>query len=276
MAYVDVNGLSLGYEEHGSAERGSDEQRAKGAGPALVLLHGGLGSGDMFEPVLPALTANRRVLTVDLQANGRTADIDRPLSYEAMADDVAAFIARLELGPTDVMGYSLGGGVAFQVAARHPASVRRLVLVGTHFKHSGLFPEVIAAMRAMGPDLAEMMRTHYAPPYEAYARVAPRVEDWPNLVTKTGALVSADFDWTDLAAAITAPTLLAFADADSISTAHMAEFYGLLGGGKRDAGWQGSGLPPRPVSQLAVLPGTTHYDVFMAPALLDAVNAFLG
>jgi pimeloyl-ACP methyl ester carboxylesterase len=265
MAYVDVNGLSLGYEEHG----------AKGDGPALVLLHGGLGSGDMFEPVLPALTKNRRVLTVDLQGNGRTADIDRPFSYEAMADDVAAFIDLLDLARADVMGYSLGGEVAFQVAVRHPASLRRLVLVGAPCKHEAYFPEVIAAMRQMGPESAEMMKKYNAPPYEAYARVAPRVEDWPTLVTKTGRLVSSEYDWTDLARTIAAPTLLAFADADSISTAHMAEFYGLLGGGQRDAGWEGSDLPPRPVHQLAVLPGTTHYDVFMAPALLDAVNTFL-
>lgn len=266
MAYVDVNGLSLGYQEHG----------AKADGPALVMLHGGLGSGDMFEPILPALTKNRRVLTVDLQGNGRTADIDRPFSFEAMADDVAAFIERLELGPADVMGYSLGGGVAFQVAVRHPGSVRRLVLLSTACKHEGWFPEVIAGMRSNGPESAEMMKTYNAPPYVTYARVAPRVEDWPKLVTQTGVLVSSDYDWTDLATTITAPTLLAFADADSISAAHIAEFYGLLGGGKRDAGWEGSGLPPRPVHQLAVLPGTTHYDVFMSSALHDAVNAFLG
>lgn len=265
MAYVDVNGLSLGYEEHGG----------KGDGRALVLLHGGLGSGDMFEPVLPALTENRRVLTVDLQGNGRTADIDRPFSFEAMADDVAAFIGRLGLERPDVMGYSLGGGVAFQVAARHPALVRRLVLVSTPCKHEAWFPEVIAGMRSMSPDSAEMMKKYQAPPYQAYAHIAPRVEDWPSLVVRTGALVSSDYDWSDLVASISAPTLLAFADADSISAAHMAEFYGLLGGGKRDAGWEGSGLPPRPESQLAVLPGTTHYDIFMAPALLSAVNAFL-
>lgn len=271
MAYVDVNGLSLGYEDHGHPQATST-----GDTPPLVMLHGGLGSGDMFEPILPALTKNRRVLTVDLQGNGRTADIDRPFSFEAMADDVAAFIERLELAPADVMGYSLGGGVAFQFAVRYPSLLRRLVLLSTPCKHEAWFPEVIAGMRSNGPESAEMMKKYNAPPYVTYARVAPRAEDWPKLVTQTGVLVSSEYDWTNLAATITAPTLLAFADADSISAAHMAEFYGLLGGGKRDAGWEGSGLPPRPVHQLAVLPGTTHYDVFMAPALLDAINVFLG
>lgn len=265
MAYVDINGLALGYEEHG----------VKSDGPPLVLLHGGIGSGEMFAPVLPALTEHRRVLTVDLQGNGRTADIDRPFSFESMADDVAAFIALLGPEHADVLGVSFGGGVAFQVAVRHPESVRRLVLVSTPYKHEGWFPEVIAGMRALGPERAELMKTYNAPPYETYARIAPRVEDWPTLVTKTGALVSAEYDWTDQVAGIVAPTLLAFADADSISMAHMAEFYGLLGGGKRDAGWEGSGLPPRVASQLAVLPGTTHYDIHLAPALIDAVNAFL-
>ena len=112
--YVDVNGINLYVETHGT-------------GQPLILLHGGLGSGEMFGPVLPALTELHRVITVDLQGHGRTADIDRPLDIRLMADDIGALIDHLGLDEVDLVGYSLGGGVALQTAVRHPAHVRRLV-----------------------------------------------------------------------------------------------------------------------------------------------------
>ena len=271
MTYADVNGLSLAYQEHGSG--GDGGSGGAGAAPTLILLHGGLGSGDMFEPILPELTKARQVVTVDLQAHGRTADIDRPLRYESMADDIGALIALLGPGQVDVMGYSLGGGVALRTAIQYPALVRRLVLLSTPYASDGFFPEVSAATGQMNAQAAEMMKQ--APIYQEYVRLAPRVEDWPVLITKTGALVSSEYDWTDEVAAMTIPTLLAFADADSFRPAHMIEFYRLLGGGQRDAGWPGSGLPPRSTSQLAILPGTSHYDIHLNPALLAATDAFL-
>ena len=115
MSYADVNGVSLYYEEHGS-------------GQPLILLHGGLGSGDMYAPILPALAAGRQVITVDLQAHGRTADVDRPLRYETLGDDVAGLIRHLGLAQADVMGYSLGAGTALRTAIQHPDLVRRLVI----------------------------------------------------------------------------------------------------------------------------------------------------
>jgi pimeloyl-ACP methyl ester carboxylesterase len=269
--YADVNGLSLAYQEHGS---GSGDNGGDGDGaPPLILLHGGFGSGDMFEPVLPELTKARRVVTVDLQAHGRTADIERPLRSESMADDIGALIARLGPGPVDVMGYSLGGEVALRTAIQHPQLVRRLVLVSARCRHDAFFPEVAQASRQVGSGAAAMMMQ--SPMYQNYARVAPRVEDWPVLVGKVGELISRDFDWTAEVAAMTGPTLLVYADADSFSPASMVEFYGLLGGGQRDAGWPGSGIPPRSASQLAILPGTTHYDIYLSPALITAANAFL-
>jgi pimeloyl-ACP methyl ester carboxylesterase len=273
VTYADVNGLSLAYQEHGSGSGGDGGDDGGDGAPALILLHGGFGSGDMFEPILPELTKARRVVTVDLQAHGRTADIERPLRFESMADDVGALIARLGPGPVDVMGYSLGGGVALRTAIQHPQLVRRLVLVSTPCSHDGFFPEVAQASRQVGTGAAGMMMQ--SPIYQNYARVAPRVEDWPVLVGKMGELISRDYDWSAQVPAITAPTLLVYGDADSFRPAHMIEFYGLLGGGQRDAGWPGSGIPPRSASQLAVLPGTTHYDIFLSPALTTAVNAFL-
>ncbi|HEX2844099.1 MAG TPA: alpha/beta fold hydrolase, partial [Candidatus Limnocylindria bacterium] len=129
--YAAINGINLYYESHGS-------------GRPMVLLHGGLGSGEMFGPTLPALAANHRVIVVDLQGHGRTADIDRPLDPRLMADDVAALIDHLGLDRPDVVGYSLGGGVAMQVAFKHPDRVRRLVAVSANIRRDALPPEMLA------------------------------------------------------------------------------------------------------------------------------------
>jgi pimeloyl-ACP methyl ester carboxylesterase len=257
MSYADVNGLSLYYEEHGSGE-------------PLVLLHGGLGAAELWAPVLPALAAGRRVIAVDLQGHGHTADVDRPLRPETMADDIAALIAHLGLERADVMGYSLGGLTALRTAIQHPERVRRLVLVSIAFRRDGNHADAIAAMDAMTAEAAEMMKQ--SPIYEVYARVAPRPEHWASLVGKTAELVKVGYDWTDEIRGLVAPTMLVYADADSIRPDHIVEFFALLGGGLRDAGWNAA---HRPVARLAVLPGHTHYDVSASPALAPAVIGFL-
>jgi pimeloyl-ACP methyl ester carboxylesterase len=255
--YAGVNGLEMYYEVRGSGE-------------PLVLLHGGLGAIEMFGEVLGLLAEGRRVIAADLQAHGRTADVDRPLSLESMADDVAALIGHLGLEKADVMGYSLGGGVALQAAIRHPEVVRKLVLVSTPFRRDGWYPEVLAGMGQMGPEAAEPMKQ--TPMYRLYASVAPRPEDWPVLLTKLGRLLTQDYDWSEGVAAIEAPTMVVVGDADSVRTAHAVEFFELLGGGKQDAGWDGSGMSR---ARLAVLPGTTHYDIFSSPVLASTVAPFL-
>jgi pimeloyl-ACP methyl ester carboxylesterase len=257
MSYADVNGLSLYYEEHGSGE-------------PLVLLHGGLGAAELWAPVLPALAAGRRVIAVDLQGHGHTADVDRPLRPETMADDVAALIAHLGLERADVMGYSLGGLTALRTAIQHPERVRRLVVVSVAFRRGGNHADAVANMDAMTAEAAEMMKQ--SPIYEVYARVAPRPEDWASLVGKTAELVKVDYDWTDEVRGLVAPTMLVYADADSVRPDHIVEFFALLGGGLRDAGWNAA---HRPVARLAVLPGHTHYDVSASPALAPAVVGFL-
>ncbi|MGR6321341.1 alpha/beta fold hydrolase [Micromonospora soli] len=257
MSYADVNGVWLWYESHGS-------------GHPLVLLHGGYGSVDMFAPILPALAARRRVIAVDLQGHGRTADVDRPLRYESMADDVAGLLRHLDLAEADLLGYSLGGGVALRTAIQHPDLVRRLVLVSTPCRRQGWYPEVLAAMAGHGEQVAEQMRG--TPPHELYARVAPRPQDWPRLWVKTGELLRREYDWSAEVAALPMPVLLVYADADSIPVRHAAEFFGLLGGGHRDAGWDGA---DRPLSRLAVLPGLTHDEIAGSPALPGVVLPFL-
>jgi pimeloyl-ACP methyl ester carboxylesterase len=255
--YAPVNGLKLYYEIHG-------------AGQPLILLHGGLGSTEMFGDVLVQLAFARQVIAVDLQAHGRTADIDRPLSYEAMADDITALLKYLGIEKADLMGYSLGAGVALQTTFRHPELVRKLVVVSEAYKRDGWYPEVRAAMDQLGPAAAEMMKP--SPLYKTYARIAPRPQDWTVLVTKISDLIQKNYDWSKEVAAIKAPTMLVFGDADAVPPAHAAAFFELLGGGKKDAGWDGSGLIQ---SQLAILPGATHYTIFASPALASTVAPFL-
>jgi pimeloyl-ACP methyl ester carboxylesterase len=185
--HAAVNGLEMYYEIHGEGE-------------PLILLHGGVGAIEMFGEVLPLLAEGRRVIAVDLQAHGRTVDIDRPMTFEAMADDVAALIEHLGLGEADVMGYSLGGGVALRTAIQHPEVVRKLVLVSTPFKRDGWYPEVLAGMEQMGPEAAEPMKQ--TPMYQLYSSVAPRPEDWPVLLTKLGELLGQDYDWSEEVAAM--------------------------------------------------------------------------
>lgn len=255
--YAEINGLNLYYELYG-------------AGEPLILLHGALGSTGMFGEVLPMLAEGRQVIAVDLQAHGRTADIDRPLSLETMADDIAALIQRLGFEQADVMGYSMGGGVALRTAIQHPEVVRKLVVVSVPFKRDGWYPEILEGQAMMNAEAAEPMKQ--TPMYQGYASVAPRLEDWPVLLGKMGEMASKDYDWSKEVATIKAPTLIVVGDADAVRTAHAVEFFELLGGGKKDGGWDGSGMSK---AQLAILPGMMHYTIFNAPALATTVISFL-
>ena len=253
--YAPVNGLQLYYEIHGSGE-------------PLLLLHGGVAASEVFDHIVPVLAERRQVITVDLQGHGRTRDIDRPLRTELMADDVAALLAHLGLGRADLLGYSMGGGVALQTAFRHPKVVGKLILISMTMQRDGSYPDVLAIfdqMTANAPQMGEMMRQ--SPLAERYPEA-----DWKTIFAKIGEMVTQAYDWSAQVAAITAPTMLVFADADSIRPEHMVAFYALLGGGQRDAGLDGS---LRPVARLAILPGTTHYDILGFPGLTDMVIAFL-
>src|SRR6266566_1559205 len=255
--YASVNGLTLYYEIHG-------------AGEPLILLHGGVGAIQMFGEVLPSLAQNRQVAAVDLQAHGRTADIDRPLSFELMAGDIAALIKHLGIEEADVMGYSLVGGVALRTAIQHPEVVRKLVLVSTPFKRDGWYPEILAGMGQMGPQVAEPMKQ--TPMYQQYASIAPKPEDWPVLLTKLGELLRQDYDWSKEVVAIKASTLIVVGDADSVRASHAVAFFELFGGGKVDAGWDGSGMSN---ARIAILPAMTHYNIYSSPQLAAVVAAFL-
>jgi pimeloyl-ACP methyl ester carboxylesterase len=248
--YAPVNGLKLYYEIHGSGE-------------PLILLYGGVVGIAMFGPNVAAVSEKRKVIAVELQGHGHTAAIDRPLSYEAMADDVAALMKYLEIDRADVMGYSLGGGVALQMAIRHPEAVRKLVLISAPVKRDGFYSEVLAAIAHMGPAAAEGMKQSPLP------QLYPNV-NWATLFSKLRELLREDYDWSKQVAGIKAHTMIVFADAKR--PAHIVEFFGLRGGDQKDAGLDGSG---RPAAQLAILPCLTHYSIGAAPSLTAAVAPFL-
>lgn len=235
MNYAQVNGLNIYYEIHG-------------AGEPLILLPGGFMTIEAMGAIVPALAETRQVIAVELQGHGHTADIDRPLSFEAMADDIAALMAQLGLKQADLFGYSLGGGVALQTAIRHPDMVRRLALVSTAFKRHGWYPEVLAGMASVSVE-----GFAGTPIHEAYLKTSPRPDAWPTVIAKVRQLLSTDYDWTEGVASLKMPVLILVGDADSLHLAHMVEMFGLLGGGKADGDLVGL-----PSSRLAILPNTTH------------------
>jgi pimeloyl-ACP methyl ester carboxylesterase len=258
-AYAEVNGINLYYESRGS-------------GRPMILLHGGLGSGEMFGPILPTLAAEHRVIAVDLQGHGRTADIDRPLDLTLLADDIAALIDHLGLDRPDLVGYSLGGGVAFWTAVQHPEKVGRLVMASANIRRSAIPAEMLAQQGQVNAAAAEFMRD--TPMYELYHRVAPHPEDFPKLLDKIGAMMAQDFDYSEEVRGLQVPTLIVCADADMAPPSHYVEVFALLDGGLRDGGWMGEGRP-KGGHALAVLPGLTHYNLGASPLFAAVTLDFL-
>jgi pimeloyl-ACP methyl ester carboxylesterase len=255
--YASVNGLNMYYEMYGE-------------GQPLIVLHGGFGNTEMFLPNVAALAKNNKVIAVDMQGHGRTADIDRPLVEDSIANDIAALIKQLNLGKTNIIGYSLGGSVALRLAIQHPELLQKVVLISCTFKRKGWFPDLLAQQDQMGPASAEALKQ--TPMYQSYLKLAPKPENCTKFVTKLSVCLLKDYDWSKEVAAIKLPVLLIAADADGVMPEHMVEFFKLLGGGLKDAGWDGTG---RPASQLAIIPGQTHYNLFLAPALSDVIMPFL-
>ena len=193
----------------------------------------------------------------------------RPLRAE-LGQYTASRGLGLAVEQVDVLGYSLGGGVALRLAIQHPARIRKLAVVSSPFSSTGWYPEVTAAFQHLTAAIADRMKP--APVYKTYAAIAPDPAGFARLVDKTGELQRRPYDWAAEVSKLEMPVLLVFADADSMPPAYIAQFYGLLGGGRRDGGLDGSG---RPKSSLAILPGRTHYDLFEAPEMIAAVEPFL-
>lgn len=253
--YLPVNGLQMYYEMHGT-------------GQPLVLLHGAFSAiGTSFGHLLPGLAKSRQVVGLEFQGHGRTADIDRPLSLEGLADDVGSAISQLGIEPADVFGYSTGAAVALRLAIERPELVRKLVVASVTYTMAGVHPGLMEGLGEMTP---EMM--HGSPWHDEYVRIAPRPEDFPTLFAKKTAM---DRQIKDLPAeaisSLKAPTLLIIGDSDLVRPEHAVEMFRLLGGGV--FGDTPAGLPK---SQLAVLPGTSHVTVVnRADLLVPMITSFL-
>ena len=257
--YAEVNGINLYFETIGT-------------GRPLILLHGGLGSGEMFGPTRPTLAERHHAIAVDLQGHGRTADIDRPIDIRLMADDIAALIDHLGLDKPDVVGYSLGGGVAFFTAVKYPEKVGRLVMASAHIRRDAIPPEMLAQQEQVNAAAAEFMKD--TPMYQLYMEVAPHPEDFPRLLDKIGEAMAQDFDFTEELRGLQVPTMIVAADADMAPPSHYVEMFKLLDGGLRDGGWMGEGRP-KGGHALAILPGLTHYNLAISPLFAATTLAFL-
>lgn len=258
--YAPVNGVEVYYATYGS-------------GAPLVLLHGGLFMPEMFGPVLDLLAASHTVIAPDLQGHGRTLPFDRPMSYAAMATDIAELVRELGYDRADFVGYSLGGGVALRTVLDHPEVVDRLVLVSTVYAFSGWQKYNFDGMRGMAADpqaAAEGMKG--TPLHDAYVAIAPDPDNWNRLIEKIGGLMAQDYDWSAEIPAITARTMLAVGDWDSVRLDHTTKFFHLLGGATQDATWDRSGMGP---NRLAILPDTTHYEIGSKPELAEVILPFL-
>ena len=247
--YAEVNGLRMYHEVHGTGE-------------PLVVLHGAYMTIDAMGEVVPKLAETRRVIAVELQGHGRTADVaDRPITYEGMADDAAALIGLLGIEQADVFGFSMGGGVALQLAIRHPGLVHKLVAASASYTSDGTQPE----LHEMAPSITPEMFAG-SPIEEAYLKVAPNPGDFPTLVEKLKRLDTTPFDWgTENVRGIESPTMIVIGDADAVRLEHAVEMFRLLGGG---AMGDLAGLLEH---RLAVLPGTAHF-IPLGSGLLDRAD----
>jgi pimeloyl-ACP methyl ester carboxylesterase len=219
-----------------------------GEGEPLVLLHGAYMTIEGMAPLLGPLAEYRKVIAPELQGHGRTADTDRPITYEGMADDTAALLDELGIERADIVGFSMGSGVALQLAIRHPERVRRIVVASTAYAYNGMPAEAIEMFPTITPEMFK------GSPFEAdYQRLSPHPEKFESLVWKLKELDMTDFDWSEGVRGITAPVLVIVGDSDVVRLEHVVELFRMLGGGVM------GDLAGLPKSQLAVLPGTSHF-----------------
>ncbi|MFC5585748.1 alpha/beta fold hydrolase [Nitratireductor kimnyeongensis] len=254
---VEAGGIQYHYQIHGEGE-------------PLLLLHGGLGLIEMFGPVLSMLAAEREVIAIDLQGHGRSELGDRPISLEAMGDDMASILDQLGYDRVDAMGYSMGGGVVLRLAVQHPEKVRRVALVSTGFAQDGFYPEMLPMQAQVGAGMAEMMKD--TPMYQSYAAVAPDPSLFPELLDRMGAFMRNPYNFAEDVKTLKMPVMLVFGDSDMYRPEHVVAFYQLLGGGLKDAGWQRENMSQ---NRLAILPNLTHYDIGVSPRLAETVLPFL-
>ncbi len=252
--YAPVNGLKMYYEVHGSGE-------------PVVLLHGAFMTiTNNWAEWIGELSKTRKVIAVEMQGHGRTADIKRDFSDENLADDVAALLEHLKIPSADLIGYSMGGAVAMQCAIRHPDKVRKVVVISSMFRRDGMVKEALDAIPKLTADAFKG-----SPIETEYKKLSPTPDDFPNFVKRTLATASKGHDFgADKLKATTAPMFFIHGDADGVRLEHIAEMFRLKGGEIH------GDMKPRSESRLAILPNATHVTLMQkGNAIIPMVNDFL-
>lgn len=251
--YADVNGLKMYYEVYGE-------------GKPIVLLHGSF----MTIPLnwlqwIPLLAKDRKVIVAEMQGHGRTRDIPRPFSYEGMADDVSGLLKHLKVDSADILGYSMGGGIAFQFAVRHPRQVRRLVVLSGTYAHDGWWPDAEASFATATADMFK--GTSIQKQYDSFGNDPAR---FPQFVKKVISIDLKAYNWSGDVKNIKAPLFVALGDADGVRYEHALELFRAKGGGKM------GDIHGLPKSRLAIIPGTTHIGMIKRTDwLIPMINDFL-
>jgi pimeloyl-ACP methyl ester carboxylesterase len=249
-----INGMDLYYEIHGT-----------GAGRPLVVLHGAFCTIEAcFGDLLPGLSKGRKVIAIEMQGHGHTADIDRPLSTKLLAGDVATLMKKLKISEVDVLGYSMGGGVAIELVRAQPALVKKLVLVGTPVSPDGWHPGMLDGIKQIDPEAFKQ-----TPWYAAYTKVAPKPEQWSRLVKKVAGLDLVHGWKLDELAQIKVPVLYMIGDSDIVRPEHAVEVFRAFGGGVA------GDIVGLPKSRLAIVPGATHVTVVHEVQIVTPIVSFL-
>jgi pimeloyl-ACP methyl ester carboxylesterase len=254
--YADVNGLKLYYEVYGS-------------GKPVVLLHGAFMTIPLNWSHIIPLLKDRKVIVAEMQGHGRTRDIDREFSYEGMADDVSGLLKHLKIDSADILGYSMGGGIAFQFAVRHPEQLRRLVVLSGTYAHDGWWPDV---EKSFGTINADMFKGSII--QKQYDSLGNDPAHFDEFVKKVMSADLRSYDWSNNVKKIQAPIFMAIGDADGVRYEHALELFRAKGGGKMGDMY---GLPK---SRLAIIPGTTHIGMMyrtniLIPMITDFLDADL-
>ncbi len=252
--YAPINGLKMYYEVHGSGE-------------PVVLLHGAFMTiTTNWEGWISELAKKRKVIAVEMQGHGRTADIPREFTYEYLADDVAALLGHLQIPKADLIGFSMGGTVAMECAIRHPEKVRKAVIISSTFRDDGMIP---AGHEALSKLTADVFKD--SPMEIEYKKISPTPDGFPKLVQRLVATFTKGYDFgAEKLKATPAPMFFIHGDADGVRLAHIAEMFRLKGGETH------GDMGPRTASRLAILPDTTHVSLMQRMStIVPMVNDFL-
>lgn len=255
--YADVNGLKMYYEVYGS-------------GKPILLLHGSFMNIPLnWSQFIPLMAKDRKVIVAEMQGHGRTKDISREFSYEGMADDASGLLKHLKIDSADILGYSMGGGVAFQLAVRHPEQVRRLVVLSGTYTHDGWWPDVEAMFATITADMFKG-----TPIQTQYDSLGNDPDNFSQFVRKVMSIDLKKYNWSKDVKKIQAPIFIAIGDADGVRYEHALELFLAKGGGKM------GDIHGLPKSRLAIVPGTTHIGImqrtdWLIPMITDFLDSDL-